>query len=116
MRSLLDRGVFNNILAVGGVLLVVLQVLLMAYTRAQVAVVMVGILINQAGVWGLANRVLPSRRVYLPLRREIENFIQLARDLNEATVAGSGTVDAVRRRMHESVDRMADAAGMSGHQ
>jgi len=110
---LLNRGNFDNLLALSGVVLILLQVLLMAYTRTQVALVLVGILINQVGVWGLASRaLLPNRRVHTPLRREVDGFIALVRRLNDAEISQAGAeIEGLRRELHEAVDRMATAAG-----
>jgi hypothetical protein len=112
--SLLKRSTLDNALAVGGVVVILLQVLFMAYTRTQVAIVLAGILVNQVGVWGVASRMMPERRLYLPLRREVRHFIDMVRELNDVALIEAGGVDGVRRRMHESVDRMVGVAGEVG--
>jgi hypothetical protein len=73
--------------------------------------VLAGILVNQVGVWGLASRMMPERRLYLPLRREVRHFIDMVRELNDVALIEASDVEEVRRRMHESVDRMAAVAG-----
>lgn len=108
---LIKRSTLDNALAVGGIVVVLLQVLLMAYTRTQVTIVLAGILINQVGVWGVASRMLPERRLYLPLRREVRHFIDMVREMNDVAAIEASDIEDVRRRMHESVDRMATVAG-----
>lgn len=104
----------NKTLALGGVVIVLIQVLWIAHTRVQVAVIGAGILINQIGVWGLAGRVLGERRVNLQLRSEVHAFLSLVRELNRQSVGGEkAAVDATRTAMHQAVDRMASVAGVT---
>ena len=59
----------------------------------QVAIVILGLLLLEAGVWKLAHHVLPSERQYHALRDETDGFITLVRQLN-AAAARSGSADA----------------------
>lgn len=85
--------------------------------QLQVLSVLLGVLVLEAGVWGLANRLLPDERRYLGLREEGNHFIGLIRELNAAAVAKkAGTEDDARYRgvleqMHDSVSRMSELAG-----
>ncbi len=85
--------------------------------QLQVLLVLLGILILEAGVWGLANRLLPDERRYIALREEVEHFIVLVPQLNAAAVAkNEGTEDEARYRdaleqMNASVKRMGEVAG-----
>ena len=85
--------------------------------QLQVLLVLLGILILEAGVWGLANRLLPDERRYIALREEVEHFIVLVPQLNAAAVAkNEGTEDDARYRdtleqMRASVKRMGEVAG-----
>ena len=85
--------------------------------QLQVLLVLLGILILEAGVWGLANRLLPDERRYIALREEVEHFVVLVPQLNAAAVAkNAGTEDDARYRdtlqqMHASVKRMGEVAG-----
>ena len=85
--------------------------------QLQVILVLVGVLILEAGVWGLTSGLLPNERRYLALREEGDDFIALIRELNSAAIGRKkGTEDDKRFRktlklMHVSVDRMADLAG-----
>ena len=110
-RSSLDKS-----LAIGGVILILLQVLLIADVRLQVAIVLIGILVNQVGVWGLAERLMPDRRTHLELRSEVDAFIRLVRRLTGlGEESHPATFDATKAEMHESVDRIA-AIAVDGNQ
>lgn len=107
------RSIVNRALAVGGALIILLQTMMIAYTRLEVSVVLVGLLINQVGVWGLGGRLLPDRRAYPQLRREVRRFLALLRQLNQAAVGGSAEeVESTRIAMHEAVDRMSSVAAV----
>lgn len=87
--------------------------------RLQILVVLVGLLIIEAGVWRLTAKVLPNERKFLALRAEVEGFIDRIRVLNAYGInlresdsevtreAFKETVDA----LHAAVDRMAEVAG-----
>ena len=88
--------------------------------QLQVLFVLFGILILEAGVWGLASRLLPNERRYLGLREEGNHFIELIRELNRAAVAreegDAGDENEERyqgalEQMHASVRRMGELAG-----
>ena len=88
--------------------------------QLQVLFVLFGILILEAGVWGLASRLLPNERRYLGLREEGNHFIELIRELNRAAVAreeGDAGDENEKRyqgaleQMHASVRRMGELAG-----
>lgn len=88
----------------------------------QILVVLLGILIIEAGVWRLTAKILPNERKYLGLRSEVERFIGLIRVLNaqalrleeeESETAKDHykeTIDA----LHATVDRMVEVAGREG--
>ena len=85
--------------------------------QLQVFLVLVGVLILEAGVWGLTSGLLPNERRYLALRAEADHFLGLVRLLNQAAVArDKGEEDDRRFRntrseMHTSVERMGELAG-----
>ena len=85
--------------------------------QVQVLLVLIGVLILEAGVWGLTGGILPNERRYLALREEGDHFLALIRVLNAAAVArDKGEEDDARFRdtraqMHTSVERMAELAG-----
>ena len=85
--------------------------------QAQLALMVIGVLLLEAGVWDLAPKILPDERTYLGLRKELDHMIELTRALNGAAIAAGETRandetfrDALTR-MHASVDRMAGLAG-----
>ncbi len=89
--------------------------------QLQVILVLIGVLLMQGAIWKFANPFLPSERRFDELRNEVDDFIDLVRDLNEtATTArknpqGSFTsgeqVERVLSEMHLSVDQMGRLAG-----
>ena len=85
--------------------------------QIQVFLVLFGVLILEAGVWGLTRAILPNERFYLALREEGDHFLGLIRVLNDAAVARDSGHESdarfrdTRARMHTSVDRMAQVAG-----
>jgi hypothetical protein len=86
--------------------------------QIQVFVVLIGVLILEAGVWGLTTGILPNERRYLSLREEGDHFLVLIRALNKAAVeknleglASSEEFREAVSHMHASVERMASVAG-----
>jgi hypothetical protein len=86
--------------------------------QIQIIVVLVGVLILEAGVWGLTGQLLPNERTYVALREEGDHFISLIRNLNAAAVArktglegGDQRFEEALSAMHASVDRMGGLAG-----
>lgn len=113
MKSLFNRNTLNNALALGGVVIILLQTLMIAYHRWEVAVILAGIMVNQIGVWGLAAKLMPDRRVYLQLRAEVDRFVGLVRLLNRHAVASEDPeVESTKALMHESIERMASVAAV----
>lgn len=113
MSSLPER--LEKTLAVAGVLLILGPLILVESLTLQVVIVLVGILMIEAGVWGLASNFLPDARTYIRLREETEIFLEQVRALNEAAIEGEEVaVERQRERMHDQVDRITDAAGIEG--
>ena len=107
-------------LPVLGVVLVLAAVLFLARSLLlQLGVVLLGLVLIEAGIWNLASPVLPSERKFVALRREVDGFILLVRRLNRATLAlaseptpqNRSRLLEVRDEMLESVKRMETAAG-----
>jgi hypothetical protein len=107
-----------------GVVIILGAVLFLSEIRIQIAVVMVGLVLIEAGVWKIAHQLLPNDRHYHALRCEIDAFIALSRDLNEAALAlkvedtpeNRHTFDEIREAMHRTVDQISDVAGMSANE
>lgn len=113
MKSLFSRSTLNKTLALGGVIIILLQTLMIAWEQMEVAIILVGILINQVGVWGLAGRLLPDRRMYVELRTEVRRFMDLVPQLNAHAVAKDDAgFESTKALMHETIDRMASVAAV----
>ena len=86
--------------------------------RAQLPIALVGVLIMEAGVWGLSAKLFPSERRFLKLREEGDRMIGLIRELNAAAIAkDTGAEDAKRfqdtlQKMHDSVLTMSELAAI----
>ena len=116
----------RKILALGstllGTVLVFLAILLPAislHLQLQVVVVLLGLLIIEAGVWRLTSAVLPEERRYAALRTEVNAFVERVRLLNAHGVKLQTRDDEVTREdfretlnaLHAAVDRIAEVAG-----
>jgi len=77
--------------------------------------VTIGLAILIAGVWYAANPFLRNTRRYVPLREEVDAFIELVRIVNRQVVEGEGpaAVEGTKAEMHEAVERMVAKAGKS---
>jgi hypothetical protein len=114
----LHKGL-NICLPILGVVIILSAVLFVHGIREQLAIVVVGILFIEAGVWKLARQFLPNERKHLALRAEGDRFIVLIRHLNAAALAvkESNTpenlqaFEEVQTEMHRAVQRMAEVAG-----
>jgi len=110
MRSRLDR-----LMAVGGLVLVLILTFVLASDPIALAAMLLGIVMAFGGLYGLGSRIQPDRRVYLQLRAEVDRFINLVRKLNAHVVAGDGeAASEAKAAMHESVEQIAQAAGVVG--
>lgn len=77
---------------------------------ARLAWVSVGTLMMVGGMWYAANPFIKNSRRFLKLRAEMDQFVRLARVLNDA-VADEHELERAKAAMHESVDRMGQFAG-----
>lgn len=113
------RNVVTFATPVAGMVLVLAAVLLVRSSRAELALVVLGLLLVEGGVWRLAGSVLPNERQYLALRAESNRFIAMVRQLNSAAVAlrreetpgARMAMEEMKRAMHRSVERMVLVAG-----
>ncbi|MFT4886472.1 MAG: hypothetical protein ACJAS2_000492 [Pseudohongiellaceae bacterium] len=86
--------------------------------RAQVPIALIGILLMEAGRWGLSAKFVPNQRRYTSLRDEGDRMLDLIRELNCAAIAKEiGTEDAKRfqltlEAMHSSVLKMSELASV----
>lgn len=114
------RRILEIALPVSGMGIIFLSVLFGSDSlQRQVLFVLFGILILEAGVWGLASRFLPDERRYLDLRAEVDHFIGLIPELNTSAVArldreGSKEDEErfqeVLEQLHACVGRMGEVA------
>jgi len=114
LRQRLDTG-----LPFLGVVVILSAVLFMPEFRGQVAIVVLGMLLLEAGVWKLAHHVLPCERQYLALRYETDVFITLVRQLNAAALMVKAhdspthrhAFEDVRQAMQQTLERLCAVAG-----
>jgi len=83
--------------------------------QTQLVIALLGVLLMEAGVWGLSSKVFPSERRYIDLRAEGDNIIQLIRELNAAAVtrgndANDDSFQGILEEMQNSVKRIAEKA------
>lgn len=119
MRRL--RKALDILLPVTGIVLVYSAVLLVVGIYRQLALVTIGTLLIEAGIWKLAHPLLPSERRFTALREEVDALFPLVRRLNAAAVAlragdesAREVFDSAREELHQSVERMAEVAGFEG--
>lgn len=85
----------------------------------KVALILLGLLLTEAGIWRLADPMLPEDRKYEALRAEAEHLVVLVRQLNTVAVAlDEGeregprfAMEELQTEMHRSIDRMVSYAG-----
>jgi hypothetical protein len=114
LRQVLDPG----LLALG-VVVILSAVFFVRELRGQVAIVLLGILLIEVGVWKLAHPLLPSERRYLALRCEVDLFVTLVRQLNTAALmvkandspAHRHEFEEVQQAMRQTVERIFAVAG-----
>jgi len=108
-RTTIDKGI-----ALTGVVLVVAQLLLLAYSPIHVAAVVLGVLMIYVGIWRLSSHLLPNRRIYMPLRCEVDEFIRLVRKLNAQRASRDmSAAFETAAELRETVERVIAAAGVS---
>lgn len=113
------QQVFDTGMPIMGVAVILAAVLFVRELRLQLAIVVAGIVLVEAGVWKLSQLLLPNDRQYTGLRREGDHFIGLIRQLNEAAIQlnkldnteNRDRFESTQEAMHQSVDRMAKLAG-----
>lgn len=117
MRKL--RRILHLTVPAVGMALVLGAVLFGENLAVQLFLVIAGLLLTEAGLWRLADPILPDERKYMALRAETDHFTALVRQLNSAALAfqegdrdGSRfALEEVQRELHRSVDRMVHFAG-----
>ncbi len=113
------RRLIHLLVPAVGMALVIGAVLFGEQLAVQLFLVVAGLLLTEAGLWRLADPILPDERKYIALRVETDHFTTLVRQLNAAALDVDGgdptgpqlALDEVRTEMHRSVDRMVGFAG-----
>ncbi len=106
------RDVLEKTMAVVGVVVVLVPVVTLADAAWQIATVVVGLVLIEAGVWNVARHLAPEDRKFGALRREVESFLEDVRELNLYAIASDPEgIEEMRGRLHERVDVMAEVAG-----
>lgn len=106
------RDVLEKTMAVVGVVVVLVPVVTLADAAWQIATVVVGLVLIEAGVWNVARHLAPEDRKFGALRRQVEAFLEDVRELNLHAIAGDRDgIEEMRGQLHERVDAMAEVAG-----
>ena len=108
------RRIIDTLLTGSGIGLIFTAVLFSGSLTLQLRMplALLGVLLMEAGVWGLSNKFLPNERRFTGLREEGDNMLDLMRALCAAAVArDKGNEDDTRfqktmESMHDSVNRM----------
>ena len=115
LRKLIDIAIpLTGVVVILGAVL-----LLRSDLRVQVAVVGLGMLLIEVGVWKIPHQLLGTGRKYVALRNEVDHFLSLVRQLNSAATAlrvddspkNREALQEVPEAMHQAVDRMVQVAG-----
>lgn len=119
MKKSIRRNIDIGLTAVG--IAVVFTAIILGTSldvRAQMPIALIGVLLMEAGVWGLSAKLVPNQRKYTSLRDEGDRMLDLIRELNSAAIAKEiGTEDAKRfqqtlEAMHSSVLKMSELASV----
>lgn len=113
------RRLIHMLVPAIGMALVIGAVIFGEQLGVQLFLVVAGLLLTEAGLWRLADPILPNERKYMALRVETDHFTNLVRQLNTAALAVDDgdeggpalALDEVRAEMHRSIDRMVEFAG-----
>ena len=107
-----------------GIAVIISSVMISDTTSLQVQLmwVVLGVLLIEAGVWGIAGKFIPNERRFGRLREEGDRMIKLIRQLNGAALArDQGLEDGSRfqatlNEMHDTVRLMAELASLEDDQ
>ncbi len=122
VKAMKSIQVIGRICTIGGLVIVTAMVVYLAASPVQppmgklrmiVAFLFLGLALNQVGVLKLGEKAVTSRK-YLALRKETEDFLKLVSALNKHTLEGDmPAVDTVVDQMHDSIEDLRNAAGIS---
>ena len=109
MRKL--RQIIDRFVVYGGVVVVLSAIVVQDTTRAQVVLVLLGLILVQLGIWRIASRVLPSTRTNQRLRDEVDQFLASIRELYRlANDNQRANFDTLAEGMRGQADGIIEAA------
>ncbi len=107
LRQFIDRFVVY-----GGVIVVLSAIVVQETTRAQVVLVLLGLLLVQLGIWRIASRALPGTRTNQRLRDEVDQFLASVRELYRlANDNQSANFNTLAGGLRGQTDDIIEAAG-----
>jgi hypothetical protein len=113
MKYKVSRATIDKGMALTGVAIVLVQLIMLASSPLQVSMVILGVLLIYVGIWRLSSHVLPERRMFTPLRTEVDEFIRLVRKLNAERASGDFTAAfETSAELREAVERVVVKAGV----
>lgn len=98
---------------------VILSVALFTQALSNMAILLLGVLLFEVGIFKLAPKLLPDNRKYHALRAQTNQFLKLVRQLNAAALAvqehdtpeNRQAVKDIQQAMQQLVERMPTVAG-----
>jgi hypothetical protein len=98
---------------------IILAVALCKYALQDAALVILGVLLIETGIWKLSHKLLHEQRKYNALRAQGDLFLVFVQQLNAAslrlkaqdTPANRQAVENIRQHMQQLVEHMAASAG-----
>ena len=98
---------------------IILAVTLYKYALQDAAIVILGVVLIEVGIWKLSHKLVLEQRKYNALRAQGNLFLVLVQQLNaaslrlkaEETPANHQAVENIRQHMQQLVDHMAASAG-----
>lgn len=98
---------------------IIISVMLFTQALPNMALVVLGFLLIEVGIWKLAPKLIPDKRQYHALRSQTDQFLNLVRWLNAAalrvkendTPENRQAIEDIQQKMKRQVERMAAVAG-----
>lgn len=77
----------DTLMLLGGILIVMGAIVLMPTHTGQIVGAALGLLMVEASAWGSTRRLMPGQRKYKALRKEVDRFLGLVKQLNNAALS-----------------------------
>ncbi len=99
--------------SLAGMIIILVTVISVAESVNTIAMVTLGILVLELGIWYGANPIFTNARQNHALRDELDRFVDLVRQLNRVATTShtEDEIEGVNAEMHVSVDAMVRMAG-----